>query len=305
MNEMMRVDGELKNSQATSHVHKRRVLLTDEWSNPGKSNQIGIQLSPRNMAAVVAQAMARRAHRQGKENCSQKGLYFPKFLTFSHSFFMSLKPCTLGEYGTPMRSGNKNGLLWRVCFYNVSSMTRVLLCGLLMAASLLLGGCNPPAPVATATTNSRPASSLQVDPTHGHLLHANPKLPTVKVWVGSEELTAEVASRGVEIATGMMFRTNMLENEAMIFVFGDVGQRSFYMRNCVVPLSAAYINPNGEILEIIKLEPGNEIGVASRSDKVQFVLEVPQGWFDRHNVRTGMIVRTDRGSLLDTFIRRQ
>jgi uncharacterized membrane protein (UPF0127 family) len=178
-------------------------------------------------------------------------------------------------------------------------MTRVWL--LLLGTALLFGGCKPPASVATGTTNSVPAPSLQVDPTHGHLLHAQPKLPTLKVWVGAEELTAEVASRGVEIATGMMFRTNMLENEAMLFVFPDVGQRSFYMRNCVVPLSAAYVDPAGEILEIIDLHPGNEIGVTSESSNIQFVLEVRQGWFDRHNVRKGMILRTDRGSLLDTF----
>ena len=38
--------------------------------------------------------------------------------------------------------------------------------------------------------------------------------------------------------------------------------------------------------------------------QLQYVLEVPQGWFSRHNVRTGMVIRTERGTLQDTFFRR-
>jgi len=47
------------------------------------------------------------------------------------------------------------------------------------------------------------------------------------------------------------------------------------------------------------------VGVQSQTTNLQFVLEVPQGWFARHNVRTGAVVRTERGSLLETFFRRQ
>jgi len=183
----------------------------------------------------------------------------------------------------------------------------------LMAVAVLLVGCGNPAstangqstnPATTASTGAKPAVTNEVDPVYGHLTHAQPKLPTIKIWLGSEELTAEMALRPLQIATGMMFRTNMLEHEAMIFVFGDPAPRSFYMRNCTVPLSAAYINPDGVIEEIVKLEPGNEVGVLSKSSNIQFVLEVPQGWFDRHNIRTGAMIRTPTGSLRDTFIRR-
>lgn len=171
---------------------------------------------------------------------------------------------------------------------------------LLLAAMLLVGCGKPAAPAPTGVP--RP----DIDPTHGHLLHAQPKLPTVKVWLGREEMIAEIARAPLEIATGMMYRTNMPENEAMIFVFPDkdIGPKNFYMRNCVVPLSAAYITPDGTIAEIIDLQPGEERGVQSQSGNLQFVLEVPQGWFTRHNVRTGMVVRTERGSLRETFTRR-
>jgi uncharacterized membrane protein (UPF0127 family) len=179
--------------------------------------------------------------------------------------------------------------------------------GCLVLAGALFAGCNG-CNKSNSATNSNPATQPappQIDPLRGHLMHAQPKLPTIKVWLGSEELTTEIAREPVQIATGMMFRTNMAENTAMLFVFAAPGPKNFYMRNCVVPLSAAYIEPNGMIAEIVDLHPGDERGVQSQSTNLQFVLEVPQGWFARHNVSTGALVRTERGSLLGTFFRRQ
>lgn len=121
-----------------------------------------------------------------------------------------------------------------------------------------------------------PAPTLQIDPIHGHLLYAQPKLRTIKVWLGDQELAAEIAREPVQIATGMMYRTNMPENEAMIFVFTNANWQKFYMRNCVVPLSAAYIDPTGVILQTIDMRPADEIGIPSQSGNVQFVLEVPK-----------------------------
>jgi len=83
--------------------------------------------------------------------------------------------------------------------------------------------------------------------------------------------------------------------------FTDAEPRNFYMRNCPLPLSGAYITPEGVIDEIIQMQPHDETGIQSKSSNIQFVLETPQGWFDRHHVRTGMVVRTENGSLLETF----
>jgi len=174
-------------------------------------------------------------------------------------------------------------------------MKRNRFLALLLLGLVTIAGCDKPVTPGPAGVVS------EVDPIRGHLLHAQPKLPTIKVRVNDQELIAEIAQRQVEIATGMMFRTNMPENEAMLFVFPGSAPRSFYMRNCIVPLSGAYINPQGEVLQIIKMEPHNEIGINSTSDDVQFVLEVPQGWFERHHIGVGAVIQTERGSLHDTF----
>ena len=176
-----------------------------------------------------------------------------------------------------------------------------------LIAALLAGcnGCNKTNPPTAGGGSAQPPPPTGVHPVGGYLLHAQPKLPTIKVWVGAEELETEIARTRVQIATGMMYRTNMPENTAMIFVFDYPEPKNFYMRNCVVPLSAGYIEPNGTLAEIVKLDPGNEVGVPSKSSNLQFVLEVPQGWFERHNIKTGAVVRTEKGSLQETFFRKR
>ena len=132
---------------------------------------------------------------------------------------------------------------------------------------------------------------------------AQPKLDTIKLWLGSEELITEMAVTAQQERTGMMFRTTMAENEGMIFVY-DLPQRvAFWMKNCTIPLSIAYIDSEGVIREIHDLQPQDTNSVFSTSDRIRFALEVPQGWFKRHNIHEGMTVRTERGSLPQTFDR--
>lgn len=133
---------------------------------------------------------------------------------------------------------------------------------------------------------------------------AQPKLQTMKLWLGAEEMVTELALTGEQAQTGMMFRTNMAENAGMLFVFPAPYRASFWMKNCPLPLTAAYIDPEGVILELHDLQRYNTNSVVASSERVQFVLEANQGWFGRHNVTTGMVVRTERGPLRETFFKR-
>ena len=162
---------------------------------------------------------------------------------------------------------------------------RLICCG----ALILCAGCSERTPVV-------PTSDPPKLPTH-----AQPRLATMKLFVGANELEAEIASRPQEIATGMMFRTNVADGDAMLFVLPRPQRAAFWMMNCPAPLSCAYIDPEGIIREIHAMEPFNTNSIVSESHDVTFVLETPEGWFDRNSVRTGMLVRTERGSLLETF----
>ena len=158
------------------------------------------------------------------------------------------------------------------------------------------GGCGKSPATAAVTPAPAPSPSIPGLPTA-----AQPKLQTIKLWLGAEEMAAELAMNDSTRQAGMMFRTNMAENEGMLFVFPVPHRTAFWMKNTKIPLSAAYINPEGVILEIHALEPENTNSVTAGSDQIQYVLETPQGWFDRHNVRTGAVVRTEVGPLKSSF----
>ncbi len=158
-----------------------------------------------------------------------------------------------------------------------------------MAALAVICGCKKPEVTADPIINlSEPRQ-------------AQPHLATVQLWLGPEQMSAEMAASLKEVMTGMMFRTNMAENESMIFRLGPPQRAHFWMKNCFIPLSVAYIDPDGVILEIHDLQPQNTNTVDSISENVVFALETKQGWFQRHNIHEGVTVRTERGSLAETF----
>ena len=130
---------------------------------------------------------------------------------------------------------------------------------------------------------------------------AQPKLRTMKLYVGAEEMVAELALTDDQQHTGMMFRTNMAENAGMLFPLPFTQRAAFWMKNCPLPLSAAYIDPEGVIQEIHEFQPYNTNAVVAASDNIRFVLEAPKGWFDRHHIRQGILIATERGPLMRTF----
>jgi uncharacterized membrane protein (UPF0127 family) len=167
--------------------------------------------------------------------------------------------------------------------------------GWVVIGTCLLAGCGR-----SVTTAAPPATNrISSVPTK-----VQPKLPTIKVWLGSQELMTEVAGTDPQIQTGMMFRETIAENEAMIFVFDRPEYRAFWMKNVSVPLSCAYIDPDGVILEIHDMTPQETKPIESATGRIQFVLETKQGWFERNKIATGATIRTERGSLAETFFRR-
>ena len=159
-----------------------------------------------------------------------------------------------------------------------------------LLAVALLAGCQKSADVA-------PAPSID------DLLpkQAQPKLRTMKIYLGAEQMDAELALNAEQERTGMMFRTNIAETDAMIFVFPQPQRASFWMKNCPESLSAAYIGPDGVIEEIRHLEKNDTNSVVAATDNIQYVLEVKDGWFVRHNISPGTVIRTEKGSLSETF----
>src|SRR5436190_8258959 len=164
-----------------------------------------------------------------------------------------------------------------------------------LAAMIAVGCGNNSSQPPAMNTNASPPGMPPL-PTQ-----AQPQLPTMKLWMGSEEVTAELALNGPQQLTGMMFRTSMPESSGMLFVFQGPFRASFWMKNCPLPLSAAYIDPNGRILEIVSLHAQDTNSVVAATSDVQYVLEMNEGWFKRHNIGEGTLIRTEKGSLRETF----
>ncbi len=92
--------------------------------------------------------------------------------------------------------------------------------------------------------------------------------------------TAEARNRG------LMHRTKMSKDNGMIFLFSGWQKIGFYMKNTLIPLSIAYIKPDGTILDILDMKPKDETPRPPR-DYFQFALEMNQGWFKENDIKPG------------------
>lgn len=175
-------------------------------------------------------------------------------------------------------------------------MKRILLLFFVALCAAAQFGCKPSS---TDANNSAAAPSGHQFPTE-----AQAKLPTVKLWLGPKELIAEMALTPRQNETGLMFRTNLAENEGMIFPFGRPVRASFWMKNTILPLSVAYIAPNGAILEIHDMQPQDTNAIVAATGDVQYALETRQGWFKRNGIGIGTVVATENGPLQKVFVAR-
>ena len=103
-------------------------------------------------------------------------------------------------------------------------------------------------------------------------------------------LSIEIANTPKARAQGLMGRERLGENAGMLFVYKGDARRFFWMKNTRIPLSLAFIDKSGEVLEIIHLQPhkpGTRIPSYTSRHKVRRVLEVNQGWFLRNGFGLG------------------
>lgn len=168
-------------------------------------------------------------------------------------------------------------------------------CFTLLLVVLLSAGCGkagpPPAPATLTIDDLLPKQ-------------AQPKLRTMKLYLGAETLAAELALNEQQEMVGMMFRTNIQDSDAMIFVLPQPQRASFWMKNCPESISAAYITGDGVIQEIHHLEQNDTNAVVAARDDIRFVLETQEGWFTHHRIAPGTVIRTEKGSLAETFLKR-
>jgi uncharacterized membrane protein (UPF0127 family) len=117
-----------------------------------------------------------------------------------------------------------------------------------------------------------------------------PPLRAVTLGAGMHLIHAEVADRDASRATGLMLRRSLAPNGGMLFVFEERGEHCMWMKNTLLPLSVAFVDEAGAILNIEDMQPlTEESHCAARP--ARFALEMAQGWFAERGIRAGARLR--------------
>jgi uncharacterized membrane protein (UPF0127 family) len=112
------------------------------------------------------------------------------------------------------------------------------------------------------------------------------ELPLLELSVNGHKLTAEVARTYPDRAQGLMHRRMLPENRGMLFIFTNVELHSMWMMNTYVPLSVAFLDVNGVIINIADMEPHSRTAHAAASP-AKYALETNLGWFNKRAIKPG------------------
>ena len=111
-------------------------------------------------------------------------------------------------------------------------------------------------------------------------------LPRVKLTAGMFQINAQVAATPEQRQTGLMHRREMPQMEGMLFVFEHAAPQCFWMKNTLLPLTAAFVADDGSIVNLADMKPQTTDSHCS-TKPVRFVLEMNQGWFAKKGLKAG------------------
>ncbi|HEY8908336.1 MAG TPA: DUF192 domain-containing protein [Rhodoferax sp.] len=112
-------------------------------------------------------------------------------------------------------------------------------------------------------------------------------LPRTKISAGMYLIDTQVAATSEQREIGLMFRQQMPLGEGMLFVFERPGEQCFWMKNTILPLTAAFVADDGTIVNLEDMKPQTTDSHCS-AKSVRFVLEMNQGWFQKKGIKAGV-----------------
>lgn len=123
---------------------------------------------------------------------------------------------------------------------------------------------------------------LACDATSG----TDPSRPTVELSVGPYRFRAELAQTAADRQLGLMGRTSLPEDQGMLFVFPSMQRHCMWMRDTLIPLSVAFLDAEGEILNLADMTPLSDQTHCAAA-RARYALEMHQGWFTRRGILPG------------------
>lgn len=115
---------------------------------------------------------------------------------------------------------------------------------------------------------------------------AQEKLPRQRIQVAGHPLTVEVAASDPHRQQGLMHRKSLGKDDGMLFVFDEPAYHSMWMKNTLIPLSVAFVDAQGTILNILDMEPQTLDSHMSAGPSL-YAVETNKGWFAARGVKAG------------------
>lgn len=112
------------------------------------------------------------------------------------------------------------------------------------------------------------------------------EMPRMELTAGFHRIEAEVAATQPERMQGLMHRRVMPRNQGMLFVFPQAARHCMWMRNTYLPLSVAFLDETGRILNIADMQPQTEDSHCAVAP-ARFALEMNRGWFAERGLKAG------------------
>ena len=166
---------------------------------------------------------------------------------------------------------------------------------LLIASLLLVAGCGgggeAEAPVDQGPKEAVPAETTPASTTP--TAESGGQQSTLAIINSAGErvvVRVEIADTPAERTRGLMERTELAEDAGMLFVFNREQQAPFTMKNTLIPLSIAFIDAGGRIVDILDMQPLDETTRYSSAEPYQYALEVNKGFFGARGIEVGNVL---------------
>jgi uncharacterized protein len=115
---------------------------------------------------------------------------------------------------------------------------------------------------------------------------ADAPMATRLLKLGNHPLKVEVAQTEEQRSQGLMFRKKLGRDEGMLFIFEDPGYYAMWMKNTLIPLSVAFVDASGVVLNVADMEPQTLDSHPAQGPAV-YAIETNKGWFAEHHVGAG------------------
>jgi uncharacterized protein len=112
-------------------------------------------------------------------------------------------------------------------------------------------------------------------------------MPQIELAIDKHTLTAEVAHTDPDRMQGLMHRRMLPESRGMLFVFPNITYHGMWMMNTYIPLSVAFIDDEGVIINIEDMQPHTRDSHTAKKP-ARYALEMNLGWFQKRNIKPGI-----------------